>query len=338
MQKIKVGINGFGRIGRAVARIALQSGVFEISLINTRKTPNPLLAYLLQYDSVYRTYSKKVTAVENGITVDGVYIPTHLADSPSHIPWSDFDTNIVLDCTGAFTTTEALLPHISGTVKKVVLSAPAKDDTPTIVLGVNDSNFDFAGQNIISNASCTTNCVAPMIKVLQDAFGVDSGYITTAHAYTLTQSLLDDANKTPDRSRAASINIAPSTTGAAKAVAKVIPQLKGKLDGMALRVPVPTSSFTDVTAIVSRQVTKEEVNAEFKKASLSPSYSSYLAYETEILVSSDYIGSSKSVTFDSNYTNVIGGNLVKIFGWYDNEWGYSSRIVDLVQKVGEYVL
>ncbi len=336
MSKLKVGINGFGRIGRAVTRIALESGAFDIVTINTRKTPNPLMAYLLKHDSVYRAYKKSVVAVEKGIEVDGVLIPTILADKPADIPWGAYGVQVVIDATGAFTKGPDLAMHIKDTVKKVVLTAPAKDDTPTVVLGVNDVDFDFAGSNVISNGSCTTNCAAPMFKVLHDAFGVEMGYLTTAHAYTLTQSLLDDANKEPDRSRAAALNISPSTTGAAKAVVKVIPALAGRLDGMALRVPVPTGSFTDISAVVSRSVTKDEVNNAFKKAS-EGSMKGYLSYATEVLVSSDYIGDPSSATFDANYTKVVGEKLVKVFGWYDNEWGYSCRIVDLVTKLQKFL-
>ncbi len=334
MSRLKVGINGFGRIGRAVTRIALETGAFDIVAINSRKTPNALLAYLLNHDSVYRAFGKSVVAVEKGIEVDGKLIPTTLADKPADIPWGEYGVEVVIDATGAFTKGPDLMTHIKDTVKKVVLTAPSKDDTPMVVLGVNDEQFDFAGAKVISNGSCTTNCVAPMFKVINEAFGVEMGYLTTTHAYTLTQSLLDDANKEPDRSRAAALNIAPSTTGAAKAVVQVIPSLKGKIDGMAVRVPVPTSSFTDISAVVSRDVTKDEVNDAFKKAS-EGKMKNIMAYATEVLVSSDYIGDPHSVTFDPNYTKVVGGRLVKAFGWYDNEWGYSSRIVDLVKRIAE---
>lgn len=336
MKKLKVGINGFGRIGRAVTRIAVETGAFEIVAINTRKTSNILMAYLLKHDSVYRAFGKSVVCVEKGIEVDGKLIPTTLADKPGDIPWGQFGAEVVVDATGAFTKGVDLMPHIKDTVKKVVLTAPSKDDTPIVVLGVNDDTFNFANTQIISNGSCTTNCAAPMFKVIHEAFGVEMGYLTTTHAYTLTQSLLDDANKEPDRSRAAALNIAPSTTGAAKAVVQVIPSLKGKIDGMAVRVPVPTSSFTDISAVVSRDVTKEEVNDAFKKVS-EGAMRNIMAYATEILVSSDYIGDPHSVTFDPNYTKVVGGRLVKAFGWYDNEWGYSSRIVDLVTKLKSFV-
>jgi glyceraldehyde 3-phosphate dehydrogenase len=360
MKRLKVGLNGFGRIGRAITRIAMDRDAFDLVLVNTRKTPNELMAYLLQYDSIYRKYSREVKATRDGLLVGDKLVRTTLNADASAIPWDEHEVDVVIDATGAYLKYEDLhhhfdfhseshenkegvahdhdtiaQHHVKGTVKKVVLTAPAKDDTiPHIVLGVNDNTFDFTGSKIISNASCTTNCAAPMFKVLHDAFGVTSGYLTTAHAYTSTQSLLDDANKSIDRSRAAAINMSPSTTGAATAVVKVIPELTGKLDGMSLRIPVPIVSFTDVSAVVSRKVTVQEVNEAFRLAAEGP-MKGYLVYETQALVSSDYIGSSASCTFDANYTKVIGGTLVKVFGWYDNEWGYSCRIVDLVEKIGK---
>lgn len=336
MKRIKVGLNGFGRIGRAITRIAFNRKNFDIVAINTRKSEPKMMAYLLQYDSIYRKFNKKVQAESDGIIIDGIKIPTILHDKPEEIPWDKYGVDIVIDATGAFTKKVDLVKHIKGSVKKVVLTAPAKDEETThVVLGVNDDKIDWKNEQVIANASCTTNCAAPLFKVLNDNFKVISGYLTTVHAYTITQSLLDDNNKTPDRSRAAALNIAPSTTGAAKAVARVIPDLKGKLDGMAVRVPTPTVSFTDVSAIVKNNTTKEEVNEVFKKA--AQKMKGILNYESEVLVSSDFIGSSFSSIFDANYTKVIGGNLVKVFGWYDNEWGYSERIVDLVERLTDYV-
>ena len=333
MKKIKVGLNGFGRIGRAFTRIAWERGSFDITLINTRKTGPDLLAYLLQYDSIYRKFNHQVKAVADGITIDGKKIASNMASDIEAIPWEKYGVDLVVDATGKFTKKEELKKHIKGTVKKVILTAPAKDqETTHVVLGVNDDKIDWQKEEVISNASCTTNCAAPMFKILHDNFKVTSGYLTTIHAYTITQSLLDDSNKSPDRSRAAALNIAPSTTGAAKAVGKVIPDLKGKIDGMAVRVPVPTVSFTDISAVVKKTVTIEEVNAAFKKASQGK-MKGILAYEEEMLVSSDFIGSPYSCIFDANYTNVINGSLVKVFGWYDNEWGYSTRLVDLVEKL-----
>lgn len=336
MKKIKVGINGFGRIGRAVTRIALDNDVFEIVAINTRKTPPAMLAYLLQYDSVYRRFDKKVEAKESSIVVDGKEIPTTMIADVAEIPWDKYGAEVVIDATGAFTKKEDLIKHIKGSVKKVLLTAPAKDETTHVVLGVNDESIDWKNEQIISNASCTTNCAAPMFRVLQSEFGVEMGYLTTVHAYTATQSLLDESNKKPDRSRAAALNIGPSTTGAAKAVGKVIPELKGKLDGMAVRVPVPTVSFTDISVVMKNDVTAEQINAAFKKYA-EGKMKGILGYETAPLVSSDFIGDTHSCIFDASYTKVMNGKLVKVFGWYDNEWGYSCRIVDLVKKVGEYL-
>jgi glyceraldehyde 3-phosphate dehydrogenase len=294
-------------------------------------------AYMLQHDSVYRTYQKHITSNDNSIIVDGKEIQLLQSEDPSAIPWEQHGVDIVVDATGAFTKMEDLKKHLHGSVKRVILTAPSKDDeTPHVVLGVNDSSFDFTSCDVISNCSCTTNCASPIFKVLNDNFKVVSGFLTTVHAYTQTQSLLDDAQKEVERSRAAALNIVPSTTGAAKAVVKTIPDLKGKIDGMAMRVPVPTGSFTDVTAIVEKGTTIEEVHAAFKKASENE-MKGILAYEEEILVSSDYIGNPYSCTYDANYTKVINGTMVKVFGWYDNEWGYSTRLVDLVERMSDSV-
>lgn len=337
MKKIRVGLNGFGRIGRAFTRIALQRDSFDLVLINTRKTPNSIISYLLQYDSVYHKYSKSVKEDKDEIIVDNKKIYTNLSDNPENIPWDKYEVDVVVDATGSFTKKEYLEKHLKGSVKKVILSAPAKDEeTPFVVLGVNDDKFDFKKENIISMASCTTNCAAPMFKIINDNFKIISGFLTTAHAVTISQSMLDDANKKPDRSRAAFINIIPSTTGAAKAVSRVIPELKGKVDGMSLRVPVATGSITDISAVVEKSTTADEINKIFKDA--SENYmKNILGYENNILVSSDYIGSSYSCVFDANYTKVINGNLIKVFGWYDNEWSYSTRLVDLVEKLSNYI-
>jgi len=346
MKRLKVGLNGFGRIGRAFARIAFIKNSFDLVAINTRKTSPAMLAYLLKHDSIYRTYEKEVKAETDGITVDGKKIITTNFSEPGQTPWEQSAVDLVVDATGAFKTKEELLPHIKGTVKKVIITAPmnpsfakaseGKDEEVShIVLGVNDQGFDFVNNQIISNASCTTNCAAPMFKVLNDNFKIISGFLTTAHAYTQTQSLLDDAGKDVERSRAAALNIVPSTTGAAKAVVKVMPELKDKIDGMAIRVPTPIVSFTDISAVVEKSTTIEEVNAKFQEVSQG-AMKNILAYEKEILVSSDFIGSPYSCIFDANYTKVIGGNFIKIFGWYDNEWGYSSRLVDLIEKISTF--
>lgn len=337
MKQLKVGINGFGRIGRAFARIAFSNKQsFDIVLINTRKTPSSMLSYLLQYDSVYRTFYKKVSYDDKGISIDGKHIQTTLSAIPEEIPWDTYGVDVVIDATGAFTKKPDLIKHIKGTVQKVILTAPSKDEeTPHVVLGVNDKDIDLKTEPVISNASCTTNCAAPMFKILHDSFGIMSGFLTTAHAYTLTQSLLDDAGKSEGRSRAAATNIIPSTSGAAKAVIKTIPSLKGKIDVMAIRVPVPTVSFSDVSVVVTKPTTIEEVNIAFKTAS-ETTMNGIVSYEEQILVSSDYIGSPFSCIFDANYTKVINGNFIKVFGWYDNEWGYSQRLVDLVNKIATF--
>ncbi|MFA6005119.1 MAG: type I glyceraldehyde-3-phosphate dehydrogenase [Patescibacteria group bacterium] len=337
MKRIRVGLNGFGRIGRAFTRIASRRDTFDIVAVNTRKTPPETLAYLLQYDSVYRRFEKTVTHDEKSISIDGKNIAVLMAPTIEETPWDHFGVDVVIDATGAFTNKVDLAKHIKGSVKKVILTAPSKDDeTPHIVLGVNSDSFNFAGETVISNASCTTNCSSPLFKVLNDNFKVNHGFLTTVHAYTQTQSLLDDSGKSFDRARAAALNIVPSTTGAAKAVVKTIPELKGKVDGMSIRVPVPTGSFTDVTAIVDKPTTVEEVNRLFKEAS-ETSMKGILGYEDVLLVSSDYIGSPYSCIFDANYTKVIENTFVKVFGWYDNEWGYSTRLVDLVEKTSDFI-
>ncbi len=331
MKRLKVGINGFGRIGRAFTRIASLRNTFDIVHINTRKTPNDMLAYLLKYDSVYRKFELPVYASEEAIQVGGTDIKTSQIATPETIPWDANEVDVVIDATGAFTKKEDLVKHIRGSVKKVILTSPAKDDTPHVVLGVNDDSIDWKSEQIISNASCTTNCAAPLFKVLNDKYMVKYGSLTTVHAYTLTQSLLDDAGKNTERSRAAALNIIPSTTGAAKAVIKVIPQLEGKIDGMAMRVPVPTGSFTDISAVVESETTIEDVNAAFKEAT-ETTMKGIMDYAEDIIVSSDIIGTPFSCIFDPAYTKVIDGHFIKIYGWYDNEWGYSTRLVDLVEK------
>ena len=335
MSKIKIGINGFGRIGRAVTRIALENPNIDLVQINTRKGKNDMMAYLLQHDSVYRKYGKKVIEAEGGISVDDNLIHTTLADKPENVPWDEYGVQVVVDATGAFTKSEDLSKHIRGSVKKVILTAPAKDDTPTVVLGVNESE-ELLRSPVISNASCTTNCAAPLFKVLNDSFGVKMGQMTTIHAYTMTQSMMDDANKSTERSRAAVLNIVPSSSGAAKAVVKVIPDLKGKIEVFAVRVPVPVGSASDLAVVLNREVTPEEVNAAFKAASVE-AMRGIVDYAEDLLVSSDIIGNNHSTVFDPRYTKVTAGTMVKVFGWYDNEWGYSCRVVDLIEKVAQYL-
>ncbi len=334
MSPIKIGINGFGRIGRAVTRIALERPELQVVAINTRKGKNDLMAYLLQHDSIYRTYHKSVEYDDTGLTVDGTHIATTLADKPESIPWDTHGVDMVIDATGAFTKSEDLARHLKGTVTHVILTAPAKDDTPTVVLGVNDTPA-LLQSPVISNASCTTNCAAPLFKVLEDSFGIEVGQMTTIHAYTMTQSMMDDANKEMERSRAAVANIVPSSSGAAKAVVKVIPALKGKIEVFAVRVPVPVGSASDLAVVLKKPVTIDDVNTAYRLAS-EGGMKGILEYATDLLVSSDIIGNPYSCIFDPRYTKVTGDRMVKVFGWYDNEWGYSNRIVDLVEKVGKY--
>jgi len=336
-QRIRVGLNGFGRIGRAFTRIALTNDLFDIAIINTRKTPATMMAYLLKYDTVYRTYDQEVSTNGESLVVGGKTIPVvHSADVES-IPWDKYEVDVVVDATGAFETHEELHKHLKGSVKKVVLSAPSKDEIiPHVVLGVNDMEFDFKNQHVISNCSCTTNCASPLFKVLNDSFTILKGELTTIHAVTLTQSLLDDAGKSFDRGRAAFQNIIPTTSGAAKAVVKTIPSLKNKLEVMSIRVPVPTVSLCDTTVVVDRSTTVDEANHVFKIAS-ETHMKDVMHFATEKLVSSDYIGSPYSCIFDSNYTKVIDGNMIKVLGWYDNEWGYACRLSDLVVRLGHFI-
>jgi glyceraldehyde 3-phosphate dehydrogenase len=337
MKRLKIGLNGFGRIGRAFTRIALKQNSFDLVVINTRKTENDMMAYLLQHDSVYHKFEMAVKSEIDGLNINGVKINTSLAAKPEEIPWEKYGIDVVIDATGAFTKKEELEKHIKGTVKKVLLTAPSKDDLiPHVVLGVNDDKIDWQNETVISNASCTTNCASPMFKILNDNFKIVSAFLTTAHAVTQTQSMLDDSGKSVERSRAAFQNIIPSTSGAAKAVVKTIPELKGKIEVGAIRVPVPTVSLSDISAFVEKPTSIEEVNAVFKKAS-EESMKGILNYATEMLVSSDYIGSPYSCIFDANYTKVINGNAIKIYGWYDNEWGYSTRIVDLIEKLAQFL-
>lgn len=336
MKRLKVGLNGFGRIGRAFTRIAFERDAFDLTIVNTRKTTNEMMAYLLQYDSVYRKYGKTVKEESDGFSIDGKKVITTLCAEPNEIPWDANGVDVVVDATGAFNRKKELSKHLQGSVKKVILTAPSKDDeTPHVVLGVNDDTFDFANESVISNASCTTNCASPLFKVLNSSFKVSSGVLTTIHAVTLTQSMLDDTGKSFDRSRAAFLNIIPSTSGAAKAVVKTIPELKGKIEVGSIRVPVPTGSFSNVVAVVEKPTSVEEINMAFRLA--AESYlKGYMQYETQTLVSSDYIGNPHSCIFDANYTKVINGTMVQVVGWYDNEWGYSNRLADLVKKLTHY--
>jgi glyceraldehyde 3-phosphate dehydrogenase len=330
---VKIGINGFGRIGRNFFRAAKQRGLdWDFVAVNDI-TDAKTLAHLLKYDSVLGTFDREVHASDNGIVVDGDELRVLAVRDPAELPWKELGAQIVIESTGLFTKREDADKHIAAGAEKVIISAPAKGEDVTVVLGVNDETYDPAQHNVVSNASCTTNCVAPMAKVLDDAFGIERGYMTTIHAYTNDQNILDLPHKDLRRARAAALNIIPTSTGAAKALGLVIPNLKGKLDGISMRVPVPDGSVTDLVAVLSRDVTIDEVNAAFKTASESgPLSGGRLVYTEDPIVSSDIVGSPASCTFDGLST-MANGNMVKIVGWYDNEWGYTARLVDLTEKV-----
>ncbi|MBY8346105.1 type I glyceraldehyde-3-phosphate dehydrogenase [Streptomyces spinosirectus] len=330
---IRVGINGFGRIGRNYFRALLEQGAdIEIVAVNDLGD-TATTAHLLKYDTILGRLKAEVSHTADTITVDGHTIKVLSERNPADIPWGELGVDIVIESTGIFTKKDDAAKHIAGGAKKVLISAPAKDEDITIVMGVNQDKYDPANHHVISNASCTTNCVAPMAKVLDENFGIVKGLMTTVHAYTNDQRILDFPHKDLRRARAAAENIIPTTTGAAKATALVLPQLKGKLDGIAMRVPVPTGSATDLVVELARETTKDEVNAAFKKAS-EGELQGYLSYTEDQIVSSDIVSDPASCTFDSSLTMVQEGNTVKILGWYDNEWGYSNRLVDLTVFVG----
>lgn len=327
---INVGINGFGRIGRLVFRRMLKSGGFNILCINDL-TDAKTLAYLLKYDSVHGKFDGTVTADADGIVVDGKKYKVLAEKDPSKLPWKELGVDIVIEGTGIFTSREKLQMHITAGAKKVLLTAPAKDEIDaTVVLGVND-NVLTGKEVFLSNASCTTNCLAPMVKVLHQTFGLDHGFMTTIHSYTNDQRLLDLPHKDLRRARAAALSIIPTTTGAARTVGKVIPELKGKLDGFSLRVPTPDASITDFVAVLKKPVTKEEVNAAMKAAA-ETSLKGIMEYTEDEIVSTDVIGNTHSCIFDSKLT-MAQGSTIKVFGWYDNEWGFSCRVVDLLKKI-----
>ena len=326
---VKVGINGFGRIGRNFYRALVASGApIEIVGINDL-TDTTTLAHLLKYDSILGRLQATVSPVEGGISVDGTVIPVFAERDPANLPWAKVGADIVIESTGFFTKAEDAGKHITAGAKKVIISAPATGEDITIVMGVNDQDYDPAVHNIISNASCTTNCLAPMAKAIDDAFGIERGLMTTIHAYTNDQNILDFPHKDLRRARAAALNMIPTSTGAAKAIGLVMPGMKGKLDGYAMRVPVPTGSATDLTVILKTPATTDEVNAAVKAAADGK----VLVYTEDEIVSTDIVTDPASCTFDAKMTNV-NGNMVKVLGWYDNEWGYSNRLVDLVALVG----
>ena len=329
---VRVGINGFGRIGRLVYRVlAERPSDFEVVAINDLSDPKHL-ALLLKYDSVQGRFKGTVEAREKSIVVNGNEIPITTEKDPASLPWKKLGCQIALESTGRFTDRSSLQKHLDAGAERVILSAPAKDDLDaTIVLGVNDRTLS-ASHRIISNASCTTNCLAPMAKVLHEAFGIEKGLMTTVHAYTNDQRVADQVHEDPYRARAAAVNIIPSKTGAAKAVGEVIPELKGKLTGFSLRVPVPVGSVTDLTAVLKKPASRDEVNAAMKTAASGP-LKNIIEYSTDPLVSSDIVGNPHSCNLVTDQTLAIDG-LIKVIGWYDNEWGYSNRTAELIKKLG----
>ena len=330
----RVGINGFGRIGRQVVRAAKEQGV-ELDFIAVNDlTDTTTLAHLFKYDSVHRTYEGDVRAAEKSVIIDGDEIEVLSEKDPARLPWKDLGVDIVLESTGRFTNADQAKAHLTGGARKVIISAPAKGEDITLCMGVNDDKYDAAKHHIISNASCTTNCLVPMVKVVRDRFGFRHGSMTTVHSYTNDQNILDLPHKDLRRARAAAVSMIPTTTGAAKATSLVIPEVKGKIDGIAIRVPTPDVSFVDLVVEVERATTVEEVNAAFRTAAASGPLKGIVDYTEVELVSVDFIGNPFSCVLDAKSTNVIDGTLVKVCGWYDNEWGYASRCVDVLAMVG----
>ncbi len=329
---INVAINGFGRIGRLVLRAGVKDKNINWVCVNDI-TDAKTLAHLFKYDSVHRRYNGTVEHTEDSLIVDGKKIKVLSILDPEKLPWKELDVDVVVESTGKFTDREEAEHHLKAGAKKVLISAPAKNHDLTIVMGVNENMYDRNKHHIVSNASCTTNCLAPVVKILHDNFGVKRGFMTTIHAYTADQKLVDSPHKDLRRARNAALSIIPTTTGAAKAVAEVIPELKGKLDGLAFRVPVATGSVTDFVCELEKSTTKEEINKVFKDA--ANSLKGILEYTNEPIVSVDIITNPNSSIFDSELTNVIGGNFVKVIAWYDNEWGFSERMVDVIKLIGK---
>ncbi|GLY65759.1 type I glyceraldehyde-3-phosphate dehydrogenase [Amycolatopsis taiwanensis] len=328
---VRVGVNGFGRIGRNFFRAVVASG-HDIEVVAFNDLGDvATMAHLLKYDSILGRFPGEVTVADDGIVVDGKTIKALAERDPANLPWGELGVDVVLESTGFFTNADAAKAHIAGGAKKVVISAPAKGEDLTVVLGVNDKLYD-GSQTIISNASCTTNCLGPLAKVLHEAFGIEKGLMTTIHAYTQDQNLQDGPHKDPRRARAAAVNVVPTSTGAAKAIGLVLPELNGKLDGYSLRVPVPTGSITDLTVNLTKKATVEEINAAYKAAADGP-LKGILRYSEDPIVSSDIVTDPASCIYDAPLTKVIDDQ-VKVFGWYDNEWGYSNRLADLVKLVG----
>jgi len=326
---VKVGINGFGRIGRNILRTALEDKNFELVAVNDLTDPKTL-AHLLKYDSILGNLKHDVRAEADSISVDGKKFKVFKEKDPGAIPWESVGAQVVIESTGRFTNAEDAKKHLRGPVKKVIISAPATGEDVTIVLGVNHDKYDAAKHHIVSNASCTTNCLAPIAKVIHDNFNIQCGTMTTIHSYTNDQVILDFPHKDLRRARAAAINMIPTSTGAAKALHLAIPELKGKLDGFSLRVPTPDVSVVDMVVFVEKKTTVEEVNAALKKASEQGPLKGYLGYETAELVSMDYRGDPRSSIVDAPMTRVVAGNCVKVISWYDNEWGYSCRVRDMI--------
>jgi glyceraldehyde 3-phosphate dehydrogenase len=332
---VKIGINGFGRIGRLVFRAALEKKYKDLDFIAVNDLPvgTDVLAHLLKYDSTFGALQGTVEKKDNALVVNGKEVKVLTYKSPAEIPWKDMGVEVVVESSGVFTDKEKCVGHMTnGGAKKIIITAPAKGEDITMVMGVNEKNYDPKKHNIISNASCTTNCLAPMAKVLLDNFGIKSGLMTTIHSYTNDQRILDLPHKDLRRARAAAVSMIPTSTGAAKAIGAVLPELKGKMDGLAIRVPTPDVSLTDLSCVVEKDATVESVNAAFKKAADS-NLKGILQYLTEPLVSKDFYGSDYSCIFDAELTKVIDSRLVKIMGWYDNEWGYSCRVVDLIEYI-----
>jgi glyceraldehyde 3-phosphate dehydrogenase len=331
---VRVGINGFGRIGRNFWRAAAASGQdIEIVAVNDLTSPE-VLAHLLKYDSILGKLPEDIAADGEGIKIAGNTMKVLSERDPAALPWGDLGVDVVIESTGFFTKAADARKHVdAGGAKKVIISAPATDDDITIVMGVNDGQYD-GSQTIISNASCTTNCLAPLAKVLNDAFGIERGLMTTIHAYTADQNLQDGPHKDLRRARAAALNIVPTSTGAAKAIGLVLPELKGKLDGYALRVPVPTGSATDLTVQLTREASADEIDAAYREAASSGPLAPYLTYTDDPIVSTDIVTDPSSCIYDAKLTKVFGP-MVKVLGWYDNEWGYSNRLVDLTSLVGK---
>jgi glyceraldehyde 3-phosphate dehydrogenase len=330
---IKVGINGFGRIGRNVLRTALKDPNLDFVAVNDLTDPKTL-AHLLKYDSILGNLPNKITAGADCIQVDGKSIRVFAEKDPAKLPWESVGAQVVIESTGRFTDANEAKKHMRGPVKKVIISAPAKNEDITLVLGVNHDKYDPAKHHIISNASCTTNCLAPIAKVIHDNFKIVSGTMTTIHSYTNDQVILDFPHKDLRRARAAALSMIPTSTGAAKALKLVIPEMAGKLDGFAMRVPTPNVSVVDLVAFVEKSTSKDEVNAALKKATETGSLKGYLAYEEEELVSADFKGNPFSSIVDAKMTLVVGGTCVKVISWYDNEWGYSCRVRDLINYLG----